>query len=434
MKINQTGLQIIKDSESLYLKSYLCPANVWTIGWGHTRNVRSNMTCTKQQAEQWLQEDLTLFEQIVDKSVKVRLNDDQFSALVGLVFNIGGNAFASSTLLKLLNNSDYQGASNQFERWVKGNNNSVLPGLVKRRKLEKELFMKSGNNVSKYPELELIITNKLEVNIKQAKPELVKEIQSILGINADGIVGDQTLTTLANFKAKQNLGYPELIGAGTAEKLKLIQSDSPIDIKLGSDLASRIIKYMQSQGYKIFTSTGEFNIVYVEGINPDGTLNNDAPNVFNDLRCVIEFKDGVPSFVGWLATSEPGRTYTVRPMNVNGAARIKFGQYKAWSVGMHGTKNPHEALVQVAPVTVHRDKNKDFTRTGDKEDTGLFGINQHWAADSPVDNIGAWSAGCLVGRTSEGHREFMRIIKSDVRYKANRNYVFWTTVIDGSKI
>jgi hypothetical protein len=82
---------------------------------------------------------------------------------------------------------------------------------------------------------------------------------------------------------------------------------------------------------------------------------------------------GVPTFRAWDGTTEPGMFWTLNPLNPNGAARIAFGQYKAWIVGTHlaGTKSAHEALVQVSPVSVHLDLNKDFKRTNDKIDSGL---------------------------------------------------------------
>jgi hypothetical protein len=121
-------------------------------------------------------------------------------------------------------------------------------------------------------------------------------------------------------------------------------------------------------------------------------------------------------------------------MNRAGAARIAFGQYKAWKVGTHGNSQPHEALVQVSPVLVHRDLNKDFIRTRDRVFEGLFGINQHHGYDLLLTNIGQASAGCLVGRTRKGHREFMSLVKSDRRYQKNRNYTFITTIIAGDDL
>ena len=85
---------------------------------------------------------------------------------------------------------------------------------------------------------------------------------------------------------------------------------------------------MEIKGYEIFQGANQYNIVYVEGMNSDGSLNQDIPNQFNDLRLVIEILEGKPKIVGgpWEATSEPGKKYTVNPLNKKGAARIKFGQ------------------------------------------------------------------------------------------------------------
>lgn len=200
------------------------------------------------------------------------------------------------------------------------------------------------------------------------------------------------------------------------------------------ELASRIISYMKSKSYRVFTGAGFYNIVYVEGMNADGSLNSDAPNCFNDRRIVIEI-DPNPKIVGnWDATSEPGSHYTHHPMNPLGAARIAFGQYQAWRVGMHGRTDRHEALIQVAPITVHRDLNKDGLRTSDSTTTGLFGINQHWGYDLPINDIATASAGCLVGRCRQGHREFMRTLKTDRRYKSDHTYMITTTVIAGDDL
>jgi hypothetical protein len=192
---------------------------------------------------------------------------------------------------------------------------------------------------------------------------------------------------------------------------------------------------MLEEKYEVFTNPKEYNIVYIEGMGENWALNGDRANQFNDRRIVIEFNDGEPKIVDhWEATTEPGSYYTYNPMNPGGAARIKFGQYKAWALGYHGNADRHEALVQVAPITVHRDFNQDFKRTGDKLDTGLFAINQHWGYDAPSNDIKNASAGCLVGRRREGHREFMSIIKQDKRFRANNSYVFYTTVIPGDDL
>lgn len=202
-------------------------------------------------------------------------------------------------------------------------------------------------------------------------------------------------------------------------------------------LVDKIVGYMESKDYQIFKSPGKKNIVYVEGMNQDGTLNDDRPNWFNDIRCVFEYIDGKPEIVGlYGATTEPGSYYTYNPMNPKGCARIAFGQYKsAWQVGSHGYSDPHEALVQVGNVTVCRDLNQDFSRIGDVTETGdWFGCNQHWAGDASEDDIGLWSAGCLVGRSRKSHRKFMSLVKSDPDYQNDWGYRFTTTLIPGDKL
>jgi hypothetical protein len=200
-------------------------------------------------------------------------------------------------------------------------------------------------------------------------------------------------------------------------------------------MLDEIIKFMERKKYKVFREKGELNLIYVEGMSTDFTLNNDEPNEFNDLRMVIEFSNNKPFLLGcWEATTEPGFYYTDNPMNPNGAARIAFGQYKAWQVGIHGYAEPHEALVQVDNVRVHRDYNRDLLRTGDYIDDGLFGINQHHGSDNPYHDIYTASAGCLVSRSRTGHYEFMDIIKRDRRYLNDPDYIFWTTILPGNEI
>ncbi|MBD2201330.1 peptidoglycan-binding protein [Calothrix sp. FACHB-1219] len=270
--------------------------------------------------------------------------------------------------------------------------------------------------------------------------DLTRQIQVLLmGLGlldppADGKFGPVSAAALKEFQELTKSGEKDYLGAVTAKNLiETKPGDLPQPpLKLSSNIASRIIKYLQLKDYQISIGAKQYNIVYIEGMSEDWTLNGDAPNQFNDLRIVIEIVEGVPKIVNhWQATTEPGRHYTHNPMNPKGAARIKFGQYKAWAVGFHGNADRHEALIQVAPITVHRDFDKNFIRTGDKLDTGLFAVNQHWGYDAPANDIKTASAGCLVGRRRDGHREFMSIIKQDRRYLVNKDYVFYTTIIPG---
>lgn len=143
---SQTGINLISSFEDLELKAYLCPAGVWTIGNGTTIypngvKVKKGDVCSLDQAKAYFAHDLKRFEASVNNLVKVPLSQNQFDALVSLVYNIGSGNFASSTLLKKLNAKDYAGAADQFPRWNKAGG-KVLNGLIRRRDAERALFLK----------------------------------------------------------------------------------------------------------------------------------------------------------------------------------------------------------------------------------------------------------------------------------------------------
>ena len=139
MIISKNGLDLIKQFESLQLKAYKCSANVWTIGYGHTKNVKEGDRISQDQANCFLMQDLYSVERAIVRLVKVKINQNQFDALCSLIFNIGISAFNKSTLLAKLNKDDYVGAAEQFRRWNKVNN-VVMAGLVRRRQAEEDLF------------------------------------------------------------------------------------------------------------------------------------------------------------------------------------------------------------------------------------------------------------------------------------------------------
>jgi lysozyme len=143
-QINARGLELVKKFEGLVLTAYRDPVGIWTIGYGHTGpEVGPGDVITKAQAEALLKRDLARFESAVRNLVKVPLSSNQFSALVSFTYNVGSGALAQSTLLALLNQRNYQGAADQFPRWVNGGG-QVLPGLVRRRNEERALFLTRG--------------------------------------------------------------------------------------------------------------------------------------------------------------------------------------------------------------------------------------------------------------------------------------------------
>jgi lysozyme len=139
MKIGKEGLELIKHFEGLYLKAYLCPANVWTIGYGHTGGVYEGMEITTERAELFLKKDMEEFEDWVDKLVLLDLNQHQFDALVSWTFNLGPTNLKNSTLLKRLNSGDWDDVPNQIKRWNRAGG-KVLKGLVRRRNAEALLW------------------------------------------------------------------------------------------------------------------------------------------------------------------------------------------------------------------------------------------------------------------------------------------------------
>jgi lysozyme len=145
VRVGNKGLDIIKEAEGLRLKAYLCPAKVWTIGFGHTKGVKEGDTCTISQADAWLREDCQEAEEAVARLITAPLTQEQFDALVSFTFNLGATNLRNSTLLKRLNALDYDSAADELLKWVKAGG-VTLAGLVKRRAKERELFLCSSTS------------------------------------------------------------------------------------------------------------------------------------------------------------------------------------------------------------------------------------------------------------------------------------------------
>ena len=146
MNISEEGLNLIKHFEGCPVNgagdpvAYLCPANVWTIGYGHTHKVKQHDRWTMDHAEFILKEEIEdEYEKHIKELVKVRLSQNQFDALVAWVFNLGYGNLKESTMLKVLNEGKYQEVPAQIKRWNKAGG-QVLAGLVKRRDAEALMF------------------------------------------------------------------------------------------------------------------------------------------------------------------------------------------------------------------------------------------------------------------------------------------------------
>lgn len=142
MKTGPKGLALIKEFEGLRLSAYLCPAKVWTVGYGHTSaaglpRVASGMKITAAEAEDILKRDLGRYEATVNKAVTVPLTQEQFDTLVSFTYNTG--ALQTSTLLKKLNAGNYDAVPSELAKWTRAGK-LILSGLVRRRKAEAELW------------------------------------------------------------------------------------------------------------------------------------------------------------------------------------------------------------------------------------------------------------------------------------------------------
>lgn len=139
VQISPAGLAFIRDAEGCRLESYRDSVGVLTIGVGHTKGVTEGQRITQEQADALLDDDLQEVYPCIAEAVTVPLTQGQFDALCSFTFNLGCGSLKGSRLLFLLNQGDYDGAAQQFGRWVNAGG-VKLAGLVKRRAGEAEMF------------------------------------------------------------------------------------------------------------------------------------------------------------------------------------------------------------------------------------------------------------------------------------------------------
>lgn len=204
--------------------------------------------------------------------------------------------------------------------------------------------------------------------------------------------------------------------------------------------ASDLVAFSSSEyGTKFCKDPGAVNIVYLEGCTAaDLTPNQDLPDLWNDTSTIIRFdENGLASFAHIAeATSEPGLSATMSKQSARrgGVFRIAIGFHEnKWRIGLHQRNPAHPALVQVAPITGHRDRNRDGKRTADPMTQDVSGLNQHGTRPNLRSvRVGEWSYACLVRRMWKDHIDFMNLCHTDPRWIADNNFTFSTTVVDYS--
>lgn len=145
MKTSRTGIDLLKRWEGCRLTAYQDSVGVWTIGYGLTSAagiipVNKGLTITQQQADDYLAQSLVKYEAAVSKALTRTPTQPQFDAMVSLCYNIGGSAFAGSSVVKRFNSGDINGAADAFLMWNKAGG-KVVQGLVNRRADERKLFL-----------------------------------------------------------------------------------------------------------------------------------------------------------------------------------------------------------------------------------------------------------------------------------------------------
>ena len=162
MRVNEHGLALIKRFEGFRAAAYRDATGVWTIGYGHTSmagepRVTSRTVISRNEATIILARDINTFAEGVVKALKVKVNDNQFSALVSFAYNVGLGNFQKSSVLATVNAQDFVAVGHRLSLWNKAGG-KVLPGLVKRRAAEAELFASQVSAPRPSPETSIFWT------------------------------------------------------------------------------------------------------------------------------------------------------------------------------------------------------------------------------------------------------------------------------------
>lgn len=154
MKTNAKGIGLIVEFEGFRSEAYLCPAGVWTIGYGSTKGVKKGDRITMYDAKERLKRELVEYEQAVLSALKDP-NENEFSACVVLAYNIGIAGFKSSSVVKAHNRGNKEAAARAFGLWNKatvGGEKKTLPGLTRRRMAEAALYLEPAVQYGAEPE------------------------------------------------------------------------------------------------------------------------------------------------------------------------------------------------------------------------------------------------------------------------------------------
>lgn len=287
METSKAGRALIAQREGNKLKAYRDSGGIWTIGVGHTSaagppKVVAGMTINSEESDIILTRDLAKFEAVVRDKVKASITQNEFDALVSLAFNIGGGAFAKSTLLRKLNAGDRAGAADQFLVWNKVKGRAVK-GLTTRRQAERRQFL--GQSTSKAPRkpaapakakpADEVYASKAMVQIVQARlTDLGYPLGSRDSVTNefDGKLGTLTATAIRAFRADNALAPGEGIDAtlvaalDTAKPRKLAPARENAETKTVAQKAPEVAANWRTEIGAKYGAAGAFVLALIDWV------------------------------------------------------------------------------------------------------------------------------------------------------------------------
>lgn len=215
MKISDDGIKLIRQFEGCRLDAYKCPAGVWTIGYGHTGDVRQGQKITAAQAEAYLRVDLEKFEKRVEKYSRYKWNQNEFDALVSFAYNAG--SIDQLTNKGKRNRQEIAEAIPKYNKAEVNGVKKVLPGLTRRRQAEQELFLGKAGSAQESRR------TTLKMGSRGADVTYLQQRLTAKGYGTgaiDGVFGIKTLEAVRAFQAENNLVPDGIAGRKTWEALE----------------------------------------------------------------------------------------------------------------------------------------------------------------------------------------------------------------------
>ena len=411
-----SAIELIKEFEGFRAKPYKLPGEPYlTIGFGrHEASIKSYERTTKKRELAWLKKRIASDARKLDE-LDLLINHNQRQSLLSFIYNVGFGAFLNSTMLKFIRARNYQAASHEFTRWVKGSHGKSMPGLVRRRKAERALFDLPIDKVT-IPQTKSNQKSNQEMEFKKAAKYTTGDIAH----------QNKAWDFLQSKTSDEVIDQFTMIYRNVTVSRAPAQREAPKQAPTRSDdvIVQTILRRIKELDIKLSKPTQEGYIAYViglEGCGVDFVTNSDLPDWYNDAFLVLMVhSDGRVTRSRLVkGTTEPGTYYVKNRLNPAGAAFVAIDEMHKdiWMRGRH--KRQANCLIQIgAPIKVIRDSNNSHGRSqSDPIQTGFFGINYHYGGSG--NSIGRHSAGCAVVQSKDEHQYTMDFINKALNKKVS---------------